>query len=802
MSGLLGDFTNWVDAKKRALRQNVGLMFTDPQVLYARLSEDMKRPDVEAYIGQHTSVLPESREYYKKIAQAEDQRVLENAMEFLTFGGVGAKTANLVSLDKAKKMKEQGETALQIWRETGWTNEFPDKKWRFEIDDSMAVLNPDASKHIEAGKKYAGKSEITAADIPKIHAIKDSWDLPDLLQHDELYDAYPQLRNLKARVDAGLDARGSYSGSGSSGIGEISFNPKAIGDDEDIPQTLLHEIQHAIQRQEGFAKGGNTIQAPTLRETKDLIDALESDLFKAQKRGDKEGYKKLYEALWNLQTGEGAYKRLAGEAEARLTASRAQLDKYWRGALEPWTQFDVPRREQIVSFGDAVQQSKRGLLNPEIPNPTNDPYVAKIAARFEEARKNAALPKSKGGLGLPADNTAAQRAKAMGFDTDAYHGTLGDIREFDPTWHGMATNAPSARKADFFSESPKVATGYAYMGQSREIRDAYRNAQIKKAGWAAQPNTKIDADEFTKTWEPWKTARTTLEEAQSKASDDLYNAQKRFQEVLKKHNAEWLWQSPGQEGWRYNADPAENLSLALKARKYTYEEALQRLPTQYAKENMGEKMRQLAGGDLTWDTLDDARAIANKIGEKDKRLGEIYRHLWLEDSPVSPGYTLTPKQLAEYRKKFPELVPSAKDVKELADAYESVAKAEKEAAIVLDLPSGANVMPAKLNTQKFADKDFGGSRYRDETYNELIKSAASAQAPGVSLRNTYDPGNKAFDEMTTVFAVRDPSRIRSRFAAFDPAKKKSPDILAGLLAGGIGIPTLAGLLGYGQEEQY
>lgn len=46
------------------------------------------------------------------------------------------------------------------------------------------------------------------------------------------------------------------------------------------------------------------------------------------------------------------------------------------------------------------------------------------------AQKHAALPVEKGGLGLPPDNTAKDRAKAMGFDTEAYHGTEADIKEF------------------------------------------------------------------------------------------------------------------------------------------------------------------------------------------------------------------------------------------------------------------------------------------------------------------------------------------------------------------------------------
>ena len=50
------------------------------------------------------------------------------------------------------------------------------------------------------------------------------------------------------------------------------------------------------------------------------------------------------------------------------------------------------------------------------------------------AQRNAALPVEKGGLGLPANNTAMDRARAMGYDVDnpVYHGTNWDIEAFDP----------------------------------------------------------------------------------------------------------------------------------------------------------------------------------------------------------------------------------------------------------------------------------------------------------------------------------------------------------------------------------
>lgn len=61
--------------------------------------------------------------------------------------------------------------------------------------------------------------------------------------------------------------------------------------------------------------------------------------------------------------------------------------------------------------------------------------VAKTAFETaqEVAQRNATLPASKGGLGLPATNTSIDRANAMGFDINnpVYHGTNKDFAAFD-----------------------------------------------------------------------------------------------------------------------------------------------------------------------------------------------------------------------------------------------------------------------------------------------------------------------------------------------------------------------------------
>jgi hypothetical protein len=77
-----------------------------------------------------------------------------------------------------------------------------------------------------------------------------------------------------------------------------------------------------------------------------------------------------------------------------------------------------------------------------------------------------------------------------------------------------------------------------------------------------------------------------------------------------------------------------------------------------------------------------------------------------------------------------------------------------------------------------------------ENYNKF-QSAFTGPSSGVIAKNTIDEG--------TIFVPRNANQVRSRFAAFDPARINEKDLLASLAALGIGLPVAGGLLG---EEQY
>jgi hypothetical protein len=82
-------------------------------------------------------------------------------------------------------------------------------------------------------------------------------------------------------------------------------------------------------------------------------------------------------------------------------------------------------------------------------------------AALDLAQERAALPVEQGGLGLPANNTAADRAKALGWDTNVLHGSPNpNIQQFDPMMAGANTSNAFDNNI-FATTSPESAMGYS-----------------------------------------------------------------------------------------------------------------------------------------------------------------------------------------------------------------------------------------------------------------------------------------------------------------------------------------------------
>jgi hypothetical protein len=345
------------------------------------------------------------------------------------FAGEGAKTADKQALKVAKDMKAAGVPDEVIHAKTKWFFGSADGKPRFEIDDSPATI-----RGVGTVERVAGRQGTNMGDV---------------MRHPSLYDAYQNTSKIP------LEFRGKSGGA----YGTDMYGNEGImlGKNVSGESTPLHELQHSIQRQEGFATGGSPdmFMRGYQNKLKDL-DAQVTDINQQMRAASgtpqydelmnaRSGIVKQIQAiegrdgLGALEAANKDYRRLAGEAEARLTQSRMNMTAAERAASYPPSMFDVPVKDQIVRYGDAQAMSvpeRNGVGGAMIQRPKTEFEIL-----HDTAQRNAALPVEQGGLGLPEGNTYIDRANAPGmYPTDAYHFTNARFSEFDPKSIGSATD--------------------------------------------------------------------------------------------------------------------------------------------------------------------------------------------------------------------------------------------------------------------------------------------------------------------------------------------------------------------------
>jgi hypothetical protein len=285
---------------------------------------------------------------------------LRNVSQRGIFGGELAQTADKAALSKAKELEKAGAEQRAIWKETGWFKG-GDGKWRFEIDDSGAnffrttktATNEELSQFLEANRflksmrmekqalRDAGgfnvsdyyksrpgsyekwkEAEKTVSDYKStfLNPAPKSGTLDQFMEHDTLFRNYPDLANAHTTWRPGEDG-GAYL---------RQLDSLSVGGRKPT-STALHELQHAIQQREGFANGGSPAEMKQI-----ALEMLRRDV----SSGAIQDTRQAMEMLPMAQ--ENAYRRLAGEAEARAVQSRMNLTPAQRKALFPLDSYDVP----------------------------------------------------------------------------------------------------------------------------------------------------------------------------------------------------------------------------------------------------------------------------------------------------------------------------------------------------------------------------------------------------------------------------------------------------------------------------
>ena len=301
----------------------------------------------------------------------------ESSIRFSVIGEVGAlrdKTpegiTRLENLDIARQMESQlnpdwsakeNEAALKIKVATGWERG-ADGLWRYEVEDVM--IKP-FGEWLDNKKKLKVKDILTDGTVLKL---------------------YPDIAEITIVKDKSTTNMGAaYNGTKNTiklpfGALRAAFEAyKKGGDEQDLQMTvvgfytdILHEVQHAIQHREGFAKGGSSATLNNQAANDRYLELREEynakvDEFNAIPSNEKVRSNPKAMALYmeanridaemkrlraRYAVGKAGYRRLAGEVESRNVEERAAMtDEQKRNTLLSSTE-DVARKDQIFIFRD------------------------------------------------------------------------------------------------------------------------------------------------------------------------------------------------------------------------------------------------------------------------------------------------------------------------------------------------------------------------------------------------------------------------------------------------------------------
>lgn len=373
----LADVYSFIDSKKRAVKGLLAEPGLTLQQYISQIGEDNdKRLNLQAnaypMAGDKTVLnSPHQLDQFRAQLAKEGSDMAMAGM----FVGPSSKTWDKVSAQKATQMEKSGADARKIWSDTG-TWKAPDGMWRQEIPDNNASItnrttllaNDRASVKAELDRlvsnvKQSGlkptNEQKFQANMLNMRQASTSYkgNISEAFQHEDLYKAYPDV----AKTDFQWIAMPAGEGGQYSPREGVLLNGGLFG--KEAESLTSHELQHAIQHREGFAKGGSPeSMQPYIDDyanTKKNFDrALKQSMSDADPIAAANAAQERQ--FYGLQLGKmsnikGAdknelYRRLAGEAEARATQTRIPLDAAQRRATFPEDSYDTPIGQLIMRF--------------------------------------------------------------------------------------------------------------------------------------------------------------------------------------------------------------------------------------------------------------------------------------------------------------------------------------------------------------------------------------------------------------------------------------------------------------------
>ena len=308
-----------------------------------------------------------------------------------SFIGQAANTFSGPSLKLAKELESLGAGRDVIWDATGKLGapmmKGVDGEWRQEISDHNATIPADSEKWLRE---------------------QGDTDLGALFDHDELFNAYPNLNYRGVKLSDDDDYSGSYSPRFD------RFQLDKSLDSQGIKSVGMHEVQHAIQQREGFAKGSNIESAQnqinavaTQKELNDSsLKSWRNDLEINLKKAGYDDARALSDTAWRLEE----IDRLKGYLKdyhngGNLTDKRrhilnsggsivdVNIESRMRNEIN-WPKRHRPKNERNAAYADYIGRvvaEAEGALDEQLVNTVRAETVkrpySKYQRQMDKARK-------------------------------------------------------------------------------------------------------------------------------------------------------------------------------------------------------------------------------------------------------------------------------------------------------------------------------------------------------------------------------------------------------------------------------
>lgn len=400
----------------------------------------------------------------------------------LSVTGKNAKNANHSLLAEAIEREASGEDAEKIRKDIGWYRGY-DGKWRFEVSDrdmefniSGFFTNPDVIRYKELEAKFINSPDsFTEAEQSELFSLnkalkgvkKTPKNLGDYLKHDKLFAAYPQLKDIPVRFAHLYDGElGAYNPE----TNEITLAFKLRDNTAEVKNTLIHEIQHAIQHIEGFA-GGSSVKF-WQNKTRDVDETIKKAKERLKPLLEEIGYNEYAkDSLLQLRDNKKSYEEHLSDCEAfKANSKHAKKIAEWEAEIvelqrlrNEMTRGMTPVELYKNTAGEIEArdvEGRREMSDEELLN--NRPNIDEPNVVFADDTKYS-ISDSSGKQLTPEQSEFFKDSKVRDSDGNllkVYHTTQNEFTVFDKGRKGETTEYPNTYLGFFFADDPEYMKNF------------------------------------------------------------------------------------------------------------------------------------------------------------------------------------------------------------------------------------------------------------------------------------------------------------------------------------------------------